>query len=261
MNPEHWQKIKRLLDEAMKLDSEKRQDFLDDACGDDLNLRREIEELLASSENVRSFLEQPAVKEVADVIVNREDKLISGQSFGHYKIIEQIGKGGMGEVYSAKDTKLHRQIALKVLSSDFTRDDDRLRRFVREARATSALNHPNILTIHEIGEGDGLHFIASEYVKGETLRERLEPEDLTLRETLEIATQTATALSAAHEAGVVHRDIKPENVMIREDGLVKVLDFGLAKLIEEIPLDEEAETQMQVQTRADQTLILKFWGN
>ena len=250
MNAEHLRKIKGLLDDALKLDAEKRQQFLDDACGNDLNLRREIEELLTSSENVESFMEKPAVGEVAGEIVSREDKLTSGQSLGHYKIIEQLGVGGMGEVYLAKDTKLHRQIALKVLSSDFTQDDDRLRRFVREARATSALNHPNILTIHEIGDGDGLHFIASEYVKGETLRERLEREDLTLRETLEIATQTASALSAAHEAGVVHRDIKPENVMIREDGLVKVLDFGLAKLIEKIPLDEEAETQMQVQTRA-----------
>ncbi|MCA1626319.1 MAG: serine/threonine protein kinase, partial [Acidobacteria bacterium] len=254
MNAEHWQKIKGLLDNALKLDAQKRQQFLDNVCGNDLKLRQEVEELLASSENVKSFLEKPVVGEVAEVIVNREDKLTDGQSFGHYKVIEQIGKGGMGEVYLAKDTKLHRQIALKVLSSDFTRDDDRLRRFVREAHAISALNHPSILTIHEIGESDHLHFIASEYVKGETLRQWLERENLTLREILEIATQIVMALKAAHEAGIVHRDIKPENVMIREDGLVKVLDFGLAKLTENTPLDEEAETRMQVQTQSGMIL-------
>ncbi|MCA1637577.1 MAG: protein kinase [Acidobacteria bacterium] len=254
MNPEYWQKIKGLLDDALKLDTEKREQFLDNVCGDDLSLRREMEELLASSKNVESFLEKPVVGEVAEVIVNQKDKLVSGQSLSHYKVIEQIGKGGMGEVYLAQDTKLHRQVALKVLSSDFAQDDDRLRRFVREVHVTSSLNHPNILTIHEIGGGDDLHFIASEYVKGETLRQRLERENLTLREILEIATQIVMALKAAHEAGIVHRDIKPENIMIREDGLVKVLDFGLAKLTEKTPLDEEAETRMQVQTQSGMIL-------
>ncbi|MFN2394027.1 MAG: protein kinase, partial [Pyrinomonadaceae bacterium] len=154
MNSERWQKIKDLFDATLELAPAKREKFLDNVCGDDLSLRREMEELLASSKNVESFLEKPVVGEVAEVIVNQKDKLVSGQSLSHYKVIEQIGKGGMGEVYLAQDTKLHRQVALKVLSSDFAQDDDRLRRFVREVHVTSSLNHPNILTIHEIGGGD-----------------------------------------------------------------------------------------------------------
>src|SRR5262245_42201366 len=153
-------------------------------------------------------------------------------SLSHYQVLSLLGAGGMGEVYLAEDTNLGRKVALKVLPPAFTRDQERLRRFEREARSVSALNHPNILTIYEVGVIGDTHFIATEFIDGQTLRERLRDGRLGLDESLEIAIQVASALAAAHEAGIVHRDIKPENVMLRRDGIVKVLDFGLAKLTE-----------------------------
>src|SRR5678815_1542848 len=149
----------------------------------------------------------------------------------HYRIVSKLGAGGMGEVYLAQDVELDRQVALKVLLAEVADNEDRVRRFIQEAKAASALNHPNILTVYEIGTYDNTRFIATELVKGHTLHDRLRGEQLTLRETLDVALQVAAALSAAHGAGIIHRDIKPENIMIRDDGLVKVLDFGLAKLI------------------------------
>jgi serine/threonine protein kinase len=159
-----------------------------------------------------------------------DQELKPGQTIGHYQIVSPLGKGGMGEVYLARDTKLGRKVALKLLPSAFTKDQMRLRRFEQEARAASALNHPNILTIFEIGEGDGRHYIATEFIEGVTLRQHILIGRLKLDEALNIAEQIASALTAAHGAGIVHRDVKPENIMIRRDGIVKVLDFGLAKL-------------------------------
>lgn len=169
---------------------------------------------------------------------------------GHYRILKKLGAGGMGEVFLAEDARLRRKIALKVLPQNIAQDKDRLRRFEQEACAASGLNHPNILTVHEFGESEGTHFLAAEFVEGETLRERLNREGVSLIEALDIAAQTAFALSAAHAAGIVHRDIKPENIMIRGDGIVKVLDFGLAKLTEKRTenADAEAETQALVKT-------------
>lgn len=157
-------------------------------------------------------------------------KLEKGTKLGHYEIVSQIGAGGMGEVYLAEDTKLDRQVALKVLLDEVAGDADRVRRFIQEAKAASALNHPNILTVFEIGEFKDLRYIATELIKGETLRKHMRGKPLILREILDVALQVAAALDAAHQAGIVHRDIKPENIMLRDDGLVKVLDFGLAKL-------------------------------
>ncbi|HJZ12956.1 MAG TPA: serine/threonine-protein kinase, partial [Acidobacteriota bacterium] len=153
--------------------------------------------------------------------------------FGHYEIIRQIGIGGMGEVYLAKDKKLDRRVAIKILNEKFSRDESNLKRFVREAKAASALNHPNILVIHEIGESEDAHYIVSEFIEGRTLREVLIQSQMSLGEVLDVSIQIASALSAAHRAHLVHRDIKPENVMVRPDGYVKVLDFGLAKLVEQ----------------------------
>lgn len=172
-------------------------------------------------------------------------------SLGRYEILSPLGAGGMGEVYLAKDARLNRQIALKILPENIAADRDRVRRFEREAQAASALNHPNILTVYEIGQTNGQHFIAMEFVEGETLRRRLQTAQLEIAESLDVATQIAAALNAAHRSGIVHRDIKPENVMVREDGLVKVLDFGLAKLTEkktDVPVDTEAPTRAQVRT-------------
>ena len=155
-----------------------------------------------------------------------------GRTISHYRILSLLGSGGMGDVYLAEDIRLRRMVALKLLSLDLTRNEDRLSRFEQEAQAASALNHPNIITIHEIGQVELTHFIATEFIKGVTLRRRMIEGHMNLIEVLDVATQTASALAAAHEAGVVHRDIKPENVMLRTDGFVKVLDFGLAKLSE-----------------------------
>src|SRR6185369_9061814 len=174
-----------------------------------------------------------------------------GAEFGRYEIRSQLGAGGMGEVYLAQDTTLDRKVALKILPPELAEDKDRMSRFVREAKFASALNHPNIITIHEIGEIDGTHFITTEFIEGETLKTRLERESLSLKSTLEIALQVASALDAAHRAGIVHRDIKPDNVMVRNDGIVKVLDFGLVKLSasNRPEVDREGQTKILVNTR------------
>jgi serine/threonine protein kinase len=175
----------------------------------------------------------------------------AGTKLGRYEIRSQLGEGGMGEVYLAQDTKLDRKVALKILPTDVASHRDRMSRFVQEAKAASALNHPNILTIYEIEQIDSVNFIATEFIDGETLRQRIRSVPLKLRDVLDVAAQIASALSAADAAGIVHRDIKPENVMRRRDGIVKVLDFGLAKLSEKIDtgaVDTEAATKALVQT-------------
>ncbi len=171
-------------------------------------------------------------------------------NISHYKILSAIGKGGMGEVFLAQDTKLDRKVALKILPSEFAEDADRMSRFVREAKSASALNHPNIITIHEIGEADGTHFIATEFIDGKTLSDYAKSNPLNFKSALEIAIQVASALDEAHLAGIVHRDIKPDNVMVRANGLVKILDFGIAKLSATPTTDGEAVTAIQSQTQA-----------
>jgi serine/threonine protein kinase len=185
------------------------------------------------------------------------ESLLPNSTISHYRIVSKIGAGGMGEVYLAEDTKLDRQVALKILPQEFAEDSDRMNRFVREAKSASALNHPNIITIHEIGEVEGTHFIASEYIQGETLHNRLRQSPLDLKTTLDIAIQVASALNTAHRAGIIHRDIKPENVMIRPDGLVKILDFGIAKLSvkKAEPTDEEAATALKPQGTSPGVII------
>jgi serine/threonine protein kinase len=174
-----------------------------------------------------------------------------GSTLGHYRILRMIGKGGMGEVYLAEDTVLDRKVAIKVLSAQSTSDAERVLRFIQEAKAASALNHPNILTIYEIGESAGTRFMATEFIDGPTLRQHMPASPLPLHEILDHANQIASALAAAHEACIVHRDIKPENIMIRPDGYIKVVDFGLAKLTERAPVSEDSATvAMAVNTTA-----------
>ena len=161
------------------------------------------------------------------------NELSAGTAISHYRIVSKLGAGGMGEVYLAQDTKLDRKVAIKFLNEEFSKDADKLNRFIQEAKAASALNHPNILTVHEIGEVDGKNYITTELIDGQTLRQQLSHKDsLPLNTILKIGVQVSEALSAAHQAGIIHRDIKPENIMIRSDGYAKVLDFGLAKLSE-----------------------------
>src|SRR5437773_5843449 len=174
--------------------------------------------------------------------------IATGTKLGRYEIRSKIGAGGMGEVYLAHDTKLDRKVALKILPAEVAAHQDRMRRFVQEAKTASGLNHPNILTIYEIEQIDSVNFIATEFIDGVTLRQRMRNAPMKLREVLDVAVQIASALSAAHAANIVHRDIKPENTMLRRDGIVKVLDFGLAKLTERVPpdsVDTEAPTSFK----------------
>ena len=250
----HWENLKEIFHGALALPPNDRDAYLDTACNGDALLRRSVEALLESHEEKNNFVDAPAYQAAAEMVVDGGDFKPS-QTIGHYSILSLIGEGGMGKVYLAEDTKLHRKVALKFLSRNFTDDNERLRRFEQEARAASALNHPNILTIHEIGEAAGCRFIATEFIEGQTLRGRL-PSVLDLDDALDIAIQVASALVAAHRVNIVHRDIKPENVMIRhDDGLVKVLDFGLAKMAAPPPagvasasVDREAETQVRADT-------------
>ncbi|MFN0139109.1 MAG: protein kinase domain-containing protein, partial [Pyrinomonadaceae bacterium] len=207
----------------------KRAQFIVDSCGGDDGLRSELESLLSYDELHSQFLDSSPDLLIAEAFANEDQKREPmKREISHYRIERLIGEGGMGKVYLAEDIKLNRRVALKVLPDELVGDKDRLRRFEREAQAASALNHPNILTVHEFGDDDGVHFIATEFVDGETLRDKLK--DIDTKEALDIATQVASALSAAHDAGITHRDIKPENIMVRSDGYVKVLDFGLAKV-------------------------------
>src|SRR5262245_26315271 len=239
MKPERWRQVDQLFQAALERAPEERTAFVSEACGGDDSLCREVEALLAADGETNGFIEAPAYAVAAPLLVEDETPSPVGKIIGHYQVISLVGRGGMGEVYRASDSKLSREVAVKVLPSAFSADRGRLRRFEREARAASALNHPNIITIHEVGQTEHLHFIVTEWVEGQTLRERLANGRMKLNEALEVTIQIAAALQAAHEAGIIHRDIKPENVMLRRDGLVKVLDFGLAKLIErQAPTDD-----------------------
>lgn len=233
MTPERWQKIDVLLQAALGRETDERARFLDSACKGDEALRKEVESLLASCERGESFLTLPALKDTAAPIHDDDPTSMIGRHIGFYQIISQLGTGGMGEVYLAEDTRLGRKVALKILPSFFTINEQRLQRFQQEARTASALNHPNIITIFDIGEADSIHFIATEYIDGQTLRQAMARRILRLSDVLDVAIQIASALEAAHAAGIAHRDIKPENIMLRSDGYVKVLDFGLAKLTEQ----------------------------
>ena len=237
MAEKDWKQIKELFHEALRFESGDRDRFLDSACKGDIDLRIEVESLLISLTEAKSFLERPIISYGSDPAA--KPRFPDGQLVSHYKILRHIASGGMGEVYLAEDQKLHRNVALKILPEHMSLDKERLRRFQREAKAVSALNHPNILTIFEFDDDNGTHLFVSEYVAGNTLRQTLRQTRLSVREALDIATQTLSALQAAHAAGVIHRDIKPENIMIRDDGYVKVLDFGLAKLTKPLPGDEE----------------------
>jgi TolB-like protein/Tfp pilus assembly protein PilF len=230
MTPVRWQKVEELFQAAVAEPLETRAAFLQDRCDGDESLHREVEALLVSDQSADGELEEITSSVAADWANQDNHAALIGQTVARYHVLAAIGSGGMGEIYLAQDTKLDRKVALKFLPRRYTRDGDRLRRFEQEARAASALNHPNIVTIYETGDWDGAHFIAAEYVEGETLREQLDKGSLPVARVLEIGCQTAGALAAAHAAGIMHRDIKPANIMFRKDGYIKVVDFGLAKL-------------------------------
>lgn len=253
MSPERWQQVSRIFKSAISLDDAARAAYVEEKCGTDSDLRAEVERLIESHQKAENenFIGGFAVEEAAGALLEGEKKrgLRDGQRVGAYLILDQLGAGGMGEVYLARDSRLDRTVALKILAPDVSADKRRMQRFRQEAKVTSTLNQPNILTIFEFGEVDTLTFLAAEFVDGETLRDCLRGRRLKLSEILDISIQILAALEAAHEANIVHRDMKPENVMIRQrDRVVKVLDFGLAKLTERktgFGSDEEAVTEFK----------------
>ena len=264
MKPDQWQEFDRLFNAALARPPEARTAFLEAACIGKDALRHDVQVLLAAHDDAHTFIERPAIEVAVQQLAmdqacnddTQPHNLQPEESFSHYRIIAPLGAGGMGLVYLAQDTTLGRKVALKLLPDEFTRDRDRLRRFQQEAHAASALNHPNIITIYEIGQVGERHFIASEFIEGETLRQHLtnthssrsqSNQFANLDEILHLALQICDALSAAHEVGIVHRDVKPENIMVRRDGYVKVLDFGLAKLtIDHSVVDANAPTKTQM---------------
>ena len=231
MNSERLRQIEELYHATLELSLDERDSFIKDSCGEDEELHRELETLLAVKRTPNDFFENPPLSLAAQMFAEREKKPnLAGKEISHFKIIKLLGAGGMGEVYLAEDTKLHRRIALKIVTAQFESDVERIERFKKEARAVSALNHPNIITIYSIEETEAGNFIATEFIEGHTLRERIAEKPLPWREAVKIAVQITGALKTAHSVGIIHRDIKPANIMIRRDGIVKVLDFGLAKL-------------------------------
>ena len=240
MTPERWRQIERMFHSALRHAPDERSAWLFKACAGDEELRREIESLLAEYARGGGLLETAATDLAADWVKEREQAMVE-RRLGHFRLQSLLGKGGMGEVYLAEDTRLGRKVALKLLPTRFSHDKERVRRFELEARAASALNHPNIVTIYEIGEAENVRFIATEYIEGQTLR-ALTGRPLALDAIVHLGVQMARALGVAHAAGIIHRDIKPENVMARADGLVKVLDFGLARLTPANVAQSEFET-------------------
>ena len=235
MEPGRWGRITDIYHATIARPPEERASFLGDECHGDESLRKQVEAMVTSHERSGDFIESPAFADAPELLIDEPTGDLIGQSIGHYRIESLIGVGGMGEVYLARDELLRRKIALKLLPEHLTADETQLSRFKTEARTASALNHPNILTVHEIGAEGTRQFIATEFIEGITLRALLARGRMNLHDALEIAVQVASALAAAHETGVVHRDIKPENIMLRPDGYAKVLDFGIAKLTEHQP--------------------------
>jgi eukaryotic-like serine/threonine-protein kinase len=242
-----WEQVEKLYQSVLELEEGQRRAFLEEACGGDEDLRREVESLLQFERRGGQFIEEPALEVAARMIAEEKPESLIGQQLGSYQILSLLGTGGMGVVYKARDTRLKRSVAIKVLPADSVSDPERKRRFIQEARAASALNHPNIITIYDIGSEGGIDFIVMEYVAGKTLDQRIPRKGMRLNEAVKLAVQMADALAKAHSAGIIHRDLKPTNVMVADNDLVKVLDFGLAKLTE-VEGEEGGTRTTQLQT-------------
>lgn len=242
MTSERWQQIEHAFHQARAAGPAERAAFLDSSCGGDVELKREVEQLLEAEDAAGSFLSSGRLPSAG----TETQGLPAGRKIGQYEVLSSIGEGAMGEVYLALDTRLGRRVAIKVLPARFAGDRERVTRFMREAKVSSALNHPNIVTVYDGGEDHGARFIATEFIDGVTIRQRLASGPLDMAEALDIAIQCAVALTAAHDAGVAHRDVKPENIMLRPDGVVKIVDFGLARVA--LPLPDPGLTATQAGT-------------
>src|SRR5256714_11090416 len=232
-NADRWQQIEAIYDGALEMPAAARGAFLQRACADDTELRSEVDSLLSSHDQASGFLDAPALEVAAREVAEAGSTTVINATLLHYRIISALGQGGMGRVYLAEDTRLRRKVALKLLDVGLVANPQLRARFVREAQLASALDHPNICTVHEIGEAAGQPFIAMQYVEGPPLKQVIAGRPLTLDSLLAIALQVADALAAAHEAGIVHRDIKSSNIIVTPPGQAQVLDFGLAKLVAE----------------------------
>jgi serine/threonine protein kinase/tetratricopeptide (TPR) repeat protein len=257
MNPEQWLKIRELFEAALERPVEERAAFLARACAGDSQTQRRLEAMLAADERDNLLMDRPAYQAVSAPFPSmpgaNDSQSFSGEMIGDYRLTRELGRGGMGTVYLAYDTRLGRHAALKLLPSRLINNPERVHRLQREARSASALNHPNIITIYDFGNENGRDYIASEFVEGRTLRDHVNSPDLTLNQIIDVASQVASALEAAHTAGIVHRDIKPENIMLRPDGYAKVLDFGLAKLTDTEFGGDETKTEAAGITSAFET--------
>lgn len=229
MNPERWQQLKKLYEEALEKDASERAAFLDEGCRENHSLRKEVEALL-NTYGDGDFLEKPVYEAVPELFESEAGDSLIGTHLGPYDIVNRIGKGGMGIVYLARDTRLDRQVAIKMLAPKYTSDSQQRERLKREARAAAKFSHPGIATVYSLEElGESL-CIVSEYVQGPTLRQIMDRGPVAFPRILDVAIQIAQALAAAHEQGIIHRDLKPENVVLTESGGIKILDFGLARV-------------------------------
>src|SRR5438034_4033817 len=260
MTPQQYERLTELFHAVLEIAPDQRAAFLDQVSDGDADLRRELESLLAAHEQRAAYTEKPPDDIAAGMFLAQHDigaaaSLPPNTRIDRYEIRSLLGKGGMGEVYLAEDLRLHRKVALKILPAEVAADRDRMRRFEQEATAAAALNHPHIAHIYEIGESEGIHFIAMEHIDGDTLRDKIHRDKAPLQKLLKYLTQVAEGLAKAHAAGIVHRDLKPDNIMITRDDYAKILDFGLAKLIEpQKSVSSAASSEVATAIMAEQSL-------